>query len=190
MFRLKKWYLKQKGYFCRVGEKWDNSNLSHENIHSYVDRVLEYETETRRNGQPTEEYILASSGEKINEDLRSGTNDHKEILEVFDKYKVKEDITTYRTVSPRIYKLMEKNAKNLNGVDLFELGILHTSLIKGYESREEGYKLRVKVKKGTPAFYVGNLTGEESHYYEVIVVNNLKLKIISIEDYYINCEVV
>ncbi|PWZ78141.1 ADP-ribosyltransferase, partial [Staphylococcus pseudintermedius] len=38
MFRLKKWYLKQKGYFCRVGEKWDNSNLSHENIHSYVDR--------------------------------------------------------------------------------------------------------------------------------------------------------
>ncbi|PWZ42221.1 ADP-ribosyltransferase, partial [Staphylococcus pseudintermedius] len=94
----------------------------------YVDRVLEYETETRRNGQPTEEYILASSGEKINEDLRSGTNDHKEILEVFDKYKVKEDITTYRTVSPRIYKLMEKNAKNLNGVDLFELGILHTSL--------------------------------------------------------------
>ncbi|MCP8622428.1 transporter substrate-binding domain-containing protein, partial [Acinetobacter baumannii] len=125
------------------------------------------------------EYILASSGEKINEDLRSGTNDHKEILEVFDKYKVKEDITTYRTVSPRIYKLMDKNAKNLNGVDLFELGILHTSLIKGYESREEGYKLRVKVKKGTPAFYVGNLTGEESHYYEVIVVNNLKLKIVN-----------
>lgn len=48
MFRLKKWYLKQKGYFCRVGEKWDNSNLSHEIIHSYVDRVLEYETETSK----------------------------------------------------------------------------------------------------------------------------------------------
>ena len=58
---------------------------------------------------------------------------------------------------------------------MFELGILHTSLIKGYESREEGYKLRVKVKRNT-SFYVGNLTGEESHYYEVIVVNNLKLK--------------
>ena len=69
MFRLKKWYLKQKGYFCHVGETWDNNDLSPENIHSYVDRVLEYETETRRNGHLTKEYILASSGEKINEDL-------------------------------------------------------------------------------------------------------------------------
>ena len=175
MFRLKKWYLKQKGYFCHVGETWDNNDLSPENIHSYVDRVLEYETETRRNGHLTKEYILASSGEKINEDLRSGTNDYKEILEVFDKYKVKEDITIYRTVSPPIYNLMEEKAKNLNGVDLFELGTLHTSLIKGCELRGDGYKLRIKVKKGTPAFYVGNLTGEEIYYYEVIVVNNLKL---------------
>ena len=85
---------------------------------------------------------------------------------------------------------MKKNAKDLKGVDLFELGILHTSLIKGYELREDGYKLRIRVKKGTPAFYVGNLIGEESYYYEVIVVNNIKLKIISIEDHYINCEVV
>lgn len=189
MFRLKKYYLKLKGYFYPISKEWDNNNLSPENINCYVERVLEYETEKYKDHKPTEEYILASSGERINEDLRRGINNYKKILEVFNKYKTKENITVYRTVSTRIYNLMEKNAKNLKGVDLFELGILHTSLIKGYESREDGYKLRIRVKKETSAFYVGNLINEESYYYEVILVNNIKLKIISIDDY-INCEVV
>lgn len=189
MNRLKELYLKQKGYFYPVGKKWDNDNLSPENIHCYVEKVLEYETERFRDGKPTKEYILASSGETINENLRRGINNYIEILEVFDNYKVKEDITVYRTVSTQIYNLMEKNAKKLNGVHLFEVGILHTSLIKGCELKGSGYKLRIKVKKGTPAFYVGNLTDEESYYYEVILVNNIKLKIISIDEY-INCEVV
>ncbi|MCC2082987.1 MULTISPECIES: ADP-ribosyltransferase [Staphylococcus] len=175
MNRLKELYLKQKGYFYPVGKKWDNDNLSPENIHCYVEKVLEYETERFRDGKPTKEYILASSGETINENLRRGINNYIEILEVFDNYKVKEDITVYRTVSTQIYNLMEKNAKKLNGVHLFEVGILHTSLIKGCELKGSGYKLRIKVKKGTPAFYVGNLTDEESYYYEVILVNNIKL---------------
>lgn len=190
MFKLKQYYLELKGYFYPISKKWDNNNLSPENIHCYVERILEYETEKYRDQKPTKEYILVSSGERINKDLRRGINNYQKILEVFDKYKTKEDITVYRTVSSRIYNLMKKNAKDLKGVDLFELGILHTSLIKGYELREDGYKLRIRVKKGTPAFYVGNLIGEESYYYEVIVVNNIKLKIISIEDHYINCEVV
>lgn len=175
MNRLKELYLKQKGYFYPVGKKWDNDNLSPENIHCYVEKVLEYETERFRDGKPTKEYILASSGETINENLRRGINNYIEILEVFDNYKVKEDIIVYRTVSTQIYNLMEKNAKKLNGVHLFEVGILHTSLIKGCELKGSGYKLRIKVKKGTPAFYVGNLTDEESYYYEVILVNNIKL---------------
>ena len=37
-----------------------------------------------------------------------------------------------------------------------------------------GYKLGIKVKKDI-CFYIGNLANEESYYYKVILVNNIKL---------------
>ncbi|MEB8333532.1 ADP-ribosyltransferase [Staphylococcus saprophyticus] len=95
-------------------------------------------------------------------------------------------MTVYRTVSSSVYELMKINAKNIKGADLLERGVLHTSLLKGYELKGSGYKLRIRVKKGTPAFYVGNLSNKEKNLFAVILVNDTKLKIISIDDY-INC---
>lgn len=110
---IKNKLFKLKGYFFALDKKWDDNNLSPENIEYYIPKVLDYQTERFIDGKPTKEYIIASSGECINESLRNNINKYNEILEVFKKYKLKEDITVYRTVSFKIYELMKINAKNI-----------------------------------------------------------------------------
>lgn len=48
-------------------------------------------------------------------------------------------------------------------------------------------KLRIKVPAGTKCVYMGNVN-DEQWYYEVDIMHSAKLKIISIDKTYINCE--
>ena len=70
--------------------------------------------------------------------------------------------------------------------DLYEKGFLATSLVKGHELNYD-IKLRIKVPAGTKCVYMGNVN-EEQDFYEVDVMHGSKLKIISMDDEYINCE--
>ena len=81
---------------------------------------------------------------------------------------------------------MKENARNMNDCDLYEKGFLATSLVKGHEINSE-IKLRIYVPAGTKCVYMGNVN-EEQGFYEVDVMHSSKLKIISMDDEYINCE--
>lgn len=56
---------KLKGYLFPLDKKWDDINLSPENIKYYVPKVLDYQSERFIDGKPTKEYIIASSGKKL-----------------------------------------------------------------------------------------------------------------------------
>ena len=81
---------------------------------------------------------------------------------------------------------MKENAKNMTDCDLYEKGFLATSLVKGHEINSK-IKLRIFVPAGTKCVYMGNVN-EEQGFYEVDVMHSSKLKIISMDDEYINCE--
>ena len=68
---------------------------------------------------------------------------------------------------------------------LYEKSFLQTSLVKGHESNSQ-YHLRIQVPAGTQAVYLGNVN-DEQFYYEVDIQHGAKLKIVSIDDEYINC---
>lgn len=70
--------------------------------------------------------------------------------------------------------------------DLYERGFLACSLVKGQELNYK-IKLRIYVPAGTKCVYQGNVN-EEQGFYEVDVMHSSKLKIISIDDEYINCK--
>ena len=80
---------------------------------------------------------------------------------------------------------MQENAKNMKGVDLYEKSFLQTSLVKGHESNSQ-YHLRIYVPKGTQAVYLGNVN-DEQFYYEVDIQHGAKLKVVSMDETYINC---
>lgn len=81
---------------------------------------------------------------------------------------------------------MKENANNMTDCDLYEKGFLATSLVKGHEINSK-IKLRIFVPAGTKCVYMGNVN-EEQGFYEVDVMHSSKLKIISMDDEYINCE--
>ena len=81
---------------------------------------------------------------------------------------------------------MVENARNIPGCDFYEKGFLATSLVKGQEINYD-IKLRIHVPAGTKCVFMGNVN-DEPEYYEVDVMRGAKLKIISMDDEYINCE--
>lgn len=76
--------------------------------------------------------------------------------------------------------------QNMPDCDLYEKGFLACSLVKGHEINSRT-KLRIYVPAGTKCVYMGNVN-EEQGFYEVDVMHGSKLKIISIDDEYINCQ--
>lgn len=174
-------------------EKWDNLSLNTKNIINYANKNINPEPQKYKNNKLSDEYIIVSSGETINGRLRDGDyTDYQKYLDIFEQYKINQDITVYRSVNLYVYEKMVLHAKSMEGIDFFEKGVLHTSLLKGYEIVGDNpkYKLRIRVPKGTHAFYAGNINDEETTYYEVVIKNNTGLRIISIDDNYTNCIIV
>ena len=182
-------YYKLKGKIFQTGKKWDLLSSSEDGVHDFTEKYLNGQLHRSINEY---EYIVAASGEKIGEILRSEQGVDSTIHSIYDtlkKYSTKKDIVVYRGVNKPVFDKMIESAKGDSTVDFKEKAFLHTSVVKGYEISDSYRKLRIKVPKGTSAFYVGNISGEESTYYEVIVQKGARLKVISIDDY-INCELV
>ncbi len=83
---------------------------------------------------------------------------------------------------------MIQNAKSIKGVDFHEKGYMQCSLVKGHESNYKT-KFRIFVPAGSCVIYLGNVN-DEQFYYEVDIQNGARLKLISIDQDYINVKLI
>lgn len=189
---MKEFYFKLIGKIFQTGKKWDSLSSSKGEVRDFAKKYLNEEPLKYIDGGLSDEYIVVSSGETIGERLRSeqwvSVTIHS-IYNTLKKYSTKKDIVVYRGVSKPVFDKMIESAKGDVTIDFKEKAFLHTSVVKGCEISDSYRKLRIKVPKGTNAFYAGNINSEESIYYEVVVQKGARLKVISIDDY-INCELV
>lgn len=132
------------------------------------------------------EYCLTHSGESINERYRQDRANEidRKIADTVISNTTDTNLVLYHGVCEYVYEQMIENAKNMSDCDLYEKGFLATSLIKGHEINSE-IKLRIYVPAGTNVIYQGNVNYKQG-FYEVNVQHGSKLKIISIDDTYIN----
>ena len=187
---MKVWYFKLKEKIFRYGEKWDALAPLENKAIVFAHKKINEEPQKESSTNLFMEHKLASSAQTINDNLRRDENYYDCFSkELQSKYSLKEDIVVYRGVSEEPYKKMKESAKNIKGVDFLEKGFLNTSIVKGKQINSE-YQLRIFLPKGTHAFYVGNITGEEKDYYEVIVQSGAKLRILSMDDVFINCKLI
>ncbi|MGT2750783.1 ADP-ribosyltransferase [Streptococcus orisasini] len=178
----------------QLGKKWDKLSPTVDNVKEFTLEKLNTEPPKNLNGDPNKsssEYCLAyNCGERYNYRIRDRDSDDdfndkiKRYSDEIKKYSIKENVVVYRGISKLVKNQIEEAAKEIDGVDLYDRAFLNTSLVKGYEKNSQ-FKLRVFLPKGTCAFYVGSITGED--FYEVIVQKGAKLKIVSKDSDYINC---
>lgn len=180
---------RMKGKFQNIGASWDKLAPDTEHAIEYAHNHINPEPERMIDVYHySMEYCLAYSGESINERYRQDRADDidRQIAATVEKNTTDTDIVLYRGVCEHVYKLMKENAKDMPDCDLYEKGFLATSLVKGREINSK-IKLRIFVPAGTKAIYQGNVNDEQG-FYEVDVMHGAKLKIISIDETYINCK--
>ena len=177
------------GMLKNTGSDWDKLaqkketaiDFAHNNINPEPIRMIdEYRYSL--------EYCLAHSGVSLNEHFREGRIDKQdiEISDMVSAHSCKTDLVLYRGVCEDVYNLMIQNASSLKGVDFHEKGYMQCSLVKGHESNYKT-KLRIFVPSGSCVIYLGNVNYEQE-YYEVDIQHGAKLKIVSIDQNYINCK--
>ena len=179
---------KIKNIFLKTDKKWEQYSPKEERAIEYAHAFINPEPERKSKGNYSIPYLLASSGETINERFRYDhiTAIDKQIAATVALNQTKTDIVLYRGVSHLVWELMKENAKQIPHCDLYEKGFLSCSLLKGHEIPSK-IRLRIFVPAGTPAIYMGNVNYEQK-YYEVVINHGAELKIISIDDTYINVE--
>ena len=184
-------YYRIKGSLQNIGASWDklapNEEKAIEYAHTYINQEPEKMID---NNHYTMEYCLAYFGDRINERFRQNRPNKidLEIAATVNRNTTDTDLILYRGVHEDVYSLMKKNAKNLKDCDLYEKGFLACSLVKGHEINSK-IKLRIYVPAGTKCIYQGNVNDEQG-FYEVDVMHSAKLKIITIDKEYINCELI
>lgn len=186
---IKKLFYRIKGKFQNIGADWDQLAPTKEQAIEYAHTHINQEPERMLDTQHySMEYRLAHSGESINERFRSNREEEidLQIAEMVSSHTTNIDFVLYRGVCNYVYDLMIQNAKDIPNCDLYEKGFLATSLVKGHEINSE-IKLRIYVPANTKCVYMGNVNYEQD-YYEVDVMHGSKLKIISIDNEYINCK--
>ena len=172
-----------------IGASWDKLAPDKETAIDFAHAHINEEPEQMIDmNHYTMEYCLAHSGESVNERFRQNRADETDlkIAAMVDEHTTDTDLVLYRGVCDHVFELMQKNAKEMPDCDLYEKGFLATSLVKGHEINSK-IKLRIYVPAGTKCVYQGNVN-EEQGFYEVDVMHSSKLKIISIDDEYINCK--
>jgi hypothetical protein len=181
-------YYRIIGKFYNIGVVWDKITPSEEDTIDFAHANINPEPNKMIDANHYSlEYCLAHSGETINERYRQDRPD-KDDLEIADMialHTTKVNLVLYRGICKEVFLQMKKNAKNMDGVDLYEKSFLQTSLVKGHESNAK-YHLRIYVPLGTQAIYLGNVN-DEQYYYEVDLQRGAKLKVVSIDKKYINC---
>ena len=182
-------FLRIKGKFQNIGANWDKLAPTKEQAIEYAHNHINQEPERMIDANHySMEYCLAHSGEIVNERYRQNRQDEIDLKigDMVAEHKTDTDLVLYRGVCDYVYDLMKENAKDIPDCDLYEKGFLATSLVKGHEINSK-IKLRIYVPAGTKCVYQGNVN-EEQGFYEVDVMHSSKLKIISIDDEYINCK--
>lgn len=182
-------FLRIKGKFQNIGANWDKLAPTKEQAIEYAHTHINQEPERMIDANHySMEYCLAHSGEIVNERYRQNRQDEIDLKigDMVAEHTTDTDLVLYRGVCDYVYDLMKENAKDIPDCDLYEKGFLATSLVKGHEINSK-IKLRIYVPAGTKCVYQGNVN-EEQGFYEVDVMHGSKLKIISIDDEYINCK--
>ncbi|MDY3758020.1 MAG: ADP-ribosyltransferase [Treponema sp.] len=178
-----------KGKFQNIGANWDKLAPSKEQAIDYAHTHINQEPQRMIDVHHFSlEYCLAHSSESVNKHYRQNRQDDidLQIGDMVSQHTTDTDLVLYRGVCDYVYDLMKENAKNMPDCDLYEKGFLACSLVKGHEINPKT-KLRIYVPAGTKCVYMGNVN-EEQGFYEVDVMHGSKLKIISIDDEYINCQ--
>ena len=184
-------YYRIKDKFLNVGAKWDKLAPTKEDAIEFAHKYINPEPQRYKEGQVFSwEYYLAHNGGSINDRFRQDRPDKQDLdtVDMVAKNTTKIPIVVYRGVGEPVFKMMIKNAKNVDNVDLLEKSFLQTSLVKGCESTAH-HHLRIYVPEGTQAVYLGNVN-DEQFYYEVDIQHGAKMKIVSMDDKYINCEII
>ena len=182
-------FLRIKGKFQNIGANWDKLAPTMEQAIEYAHNHINQEPARMIDANHySMEYCLAHSGEIVNERYRQNRQDEIDLKigDMVAEHKTDTDLVLYRGVCDYVYDLMKENAKDIPDCDLYEKGFLATSLVKGHEINSK-IKLRIYIPAGTKCVYQGNVN-EEQGFYEVDVMHGSKLKIISIDDEYINCK--
>lgn len=183
------WY-RFKEILLRYGEKWDALAPMESEAIRYAHMYINEEPERKLGGTLTLSpmYRIASS-QQISQRLRSGTatDIDLELIEALKPYTLKNNIVVYRGVFEDDFNNMIVNAKEIGNCDLYEKGLYSTSIVKGKQESQRSYQLRTFLPKGTNAIYLGNVNYEEKAYYEVLVQKGAKLKIVSMDNSFINC---
>lgn len=182
-------FLRIKGKFQNIGANWDKLAPTKEQAIEYAHNHINQEPARMIDANHySMEYCLAHSGEIVNERYRQNRQDEIDLKigDMVAEHKTDTDLVLYRGVCDYVYDLMIENAKDIPDCDLYEKGFLATSLVKGHEINSK-IKLRIYIPAGTKCVYQGNVN-EEQGFYEVDVMHGSKLKIISIDDEYINCK--
>lgn len=147
--------------------------------------------------------LLANAGENINKQLRNRKMQDvdlyiRDIINMLKNNTTDTDLIVYRGIQDNVFnevlKSLIEEASIFPDCDLYDKGILATSLVKGKELRgsrspqkPNKFKgFRILVPKGSHVKYMGNVNFEE-HYYEVDIQHGAKLQVISADKEYINC---
>lgn len=185
-----KLFYRLKDKILHIGASWDKLALNEKNAIEFAEKYINKEPNRYQEGSHTvfsPEYCLAHSAESINERIRKDIIEDidMEIAETLNSNQTTTDLIVYRGVCEPVYKLMKENAKIHKKGDLYEKAFMSTSLVKNHEIPYQT-KLRIFVPAGTKCIFMGNVN-DEMHYYEVAIQHGAALKIISIDDEYINC---
>lgn len=189
--RLKELKLRMYDKKHHISTDWDTQSVQEKDAKKFAYNNINKEPEKPKQGtdySTNTYYKLAASGETINGRLRNGENTDMDIINMVKSNHTKASLILYRGVCDDVYQKMLLNAKNISDVDYVERGFLCCSLVKGHHINGE-ICFRIFVPKGTPAAYMGSVNNEPG-YYEVDVLCGCKLKIISIDSEFVNCELV
>lgn len=186
IYRLKEKIFKHGIKLDKIGLSIDDADT----IESFAEKYLNIEPERKdNNGDWSLEYRLAASGSSISDRFRNNQADeldHK-IEQMLKRYQIRKKVVVYRGIPPELLEKMFQYANGIKKADLVDKGFLSTSLIKGKEEPLE-IRLRILVPEGTNAIYMGDVNGEKERYYELTIQRGAHLKILSIDNEYINCQ--
>ena len=193
-------YYRIKEYIFHIGAKWDKKAVKEENAIDFAHEHINAEPEQCMDSL---EYLLANEGENINKQLRNRKMQDvdlyiRDIINMLNNNTTDTDLIVYRGIQDNVFnevlKSLIKEASIFPDYDLYDNGILATSLVKGKELRgsrspqkPNKFKgFRILIPKGSHVKYMGNVNFEE-HYYEVDIQHGAKLQVISADKEYINC---
>lgn len=193
-------YYRIKEYIFHIGAKWDKKAVKEENA---IDFAHEHINAEPKQCMDSLEYLLANEGENINKQLRNRKMQDvdlyiRDIINMLNNNTTDTDLIVYRGIQDNVFnevlKSLIEEASIFPDCDLYDKGILATSLVKGKELRgsrspqkTNKFKgFRILVPKGSHVKYMGNVNFEE-HYYEVDIQYGAKLQVISADKEYINC---